>query len=310
VNSEEASRALCALMLSITGLTTLLSCQLDAPPLPTSMKRSTQLQEVKRPPQREEAPQGTPSAQLTPWEHLASPPTDLIELRKTVDRRSLPTLSSLHHLCLGLGKDGPPTIAWLGSVSPALTLPMLPSDAQGALLLLIDWDQPAREAWRRLNETYRGPLSSGHTFARASHVLWALTLPRETLSAWTSARSGYTLPIGLGGRGAPFQVRPLQRGTYQALNDYSDWFSHAPLRAPSQGYAGPCVPRLDPRPHQISALAFALKRPPDLPSEGSPVLRAEVLISRSLPHALAVSRFDWQARLVHDDPERELPLQP
>ena len=294
----------------MVGLTAGLSCQLDSTSLPTRVAPTASVHEGARPPQVEPIPLKITPAQLSPWAWSSPPPRDLQALRGDLDLRSLPTFAGLHHLCLGLSPDGPPTIAWRGSISPSLRLPLLPRDAQAVLLLFIDWDQPTHETWRRLNETYRGPLSSNSTLARVPHILWATLIPKEELSAWPSSRSGHTLPMGLGGQGNPFRARALARGTYQALNDYSDWFSHAPLRAPSRGYAGPCVPRLDPRPHQISALAVALQQRPDLPSEGSPTLPARRLVSLSLPHALAISRFDWQASLVHDAPELKHPLHP
>jgi len=297
-----------SLATSLSCLLCLLGCELSAPALESSLGAS----EVEGPSTKEHV-SSSPSAvaRLSPWRPLPLEPARSLEPLRSLTAQSeqLPRVTAelpmRALLCIALGPGLPPTIAWAGSRSPALSLPIPPPQAEALLILMVDWDAPKPSLWPALNETWRP--SSQAQIERRPMLLWGALLSRASLKALERPpqpeQPRLIIPEALGGQGWPLLGAPkagLSPLAYQAKNDYSAWFKGSPLAGPQLGYTGPCVPSRDPRPHQVTALTFALTRSPDLPSEGSEALSAWELWARAAPLATSLSRFDWRAQLLHD----------
>lgn len=284
------------ILLIIAHVLLLHSCRIEAPDLP-SLNQS-QNDNHKRPKILKR--KAYSSVKLSAWHSYQAPHASDFMLLKPASH-SLSDLPIKQQLCARLYPHGPPTITWKNSISPALEINPLPSQAQALLILMLDWDMPDQRFWRALNETYQTVSElTLKEITRKPHYLWGSVLLSDHLNDFqTHPNATIDIPAGFGGQGNPFQLRFFEGRSYQALNQYSFWFSHLPLYTESRGYAGPCIPAQDPQVHQITVFAFALSNIPNLPSEGSPVLSAETLWQRAASSIFAVSRFDWQARLRH-----------
>ena len=309
--SRLSSLGALSLATSLSCLLCLLGCELSAP----ALERSLGASEVEGPSTKEHV-NSSPSAvaRLSPWHPLSLEQARSLELLRSLTAQSeqLPRVTAelplSAQLCIALGPELPPTIAWAGSRSPALSVPIPPHHAEALLILMVDWDAPKPSLWPALNETWRSTSAIPNAqIERRPLLLWGALLSRASLKALERPpqpeQPRLIIPEALGGQGWPLLGAPkagLSPLAYQAKNDYSAWFKGSPLAGPQLGYTGPCVPSRDPSPHQVTALMFALKRSPDLPSEGSEALSAWELWARAAPLATSLSRFDWRAQLLHD----------
>ena len=194
--------------------------------------------------------------------------------------RALPPLPPRQHSCVQEVDGEVPTLAYLWSESPALSWGEPPKGTRALAVFALDLNPSAAQR----------AAAGGGPFA-----LWGMTaLPPAALAA-------RRLEAGAGGRGLTRGGRPRAAlgGGAHALSDLGRWLRSPGLRGDYLGYHGPCVTARGEE-RRVVALALALSRPLDLPSEGSPPLSARALYDLAVEVTLAAATRAWRARLECD----------